>query len=255
MKSEDYNPAFTEIAPYYDKLMSFINYQGWVVYIEKITALNNIREKKILDLACGTGVCLELWLQRHYQVIGLDKSFAMLQVCKDRLSKFFLADDYNWVLINGDMCDFSLAQRVPIITCLYDSLNYLMREAELVQCFEKVYEMLRSDGIFIFDMNTIHSLRDEWGNQTYYRQDNDVHSTWENTFHSDKNISSLKLTLTIRRDGSIITHREVHQERAYPLSTIKNLLSEVGFKASLYRHLTFQPAQESDLRVMGVARK
>jgi len=255
MESEDYSPAFTEIAPYYDKLMSFINYQGWVAYIEKINALNNIREKKILDLACGTGVCLELWLQRQYQVIGLDKSFAMLQVCKDKLSKFFLADDYNWFLINGDICNFSLAHKVPIITCLYDSLNYLMREAGLVRCFEKVYEALWSGGIFIFDMNTVHSLRDEWGNQTYYRQDSNIHSTWTNTFNSEKNISSLKLTLTIQRDGSTVTHREFHQERAYPLSTIKNLLSEVGFSASLYRHLTFQPAEESDLRVMGVARK
>jgi SAM-dependent methyltransferase len=255
MESEDYNPAFTVIAPYYDKLMSFINYQDWVAYIEKIIALNNIREKKILDLACGTGVCLELWLQRQYQVIGLDQSFAMLQVCKDKLSKFFLADDYNWFLINGDMYNFALAYKIPIITCLYDSLNYLMREVELVRCFEKVYETLCDDGIFIFDMNTIHSLRDEWGNQIYYRQDSNIHSTWVNTFHPEKNISSLKLTLTIRRDGRTMTQREFHQERAYPLSTIKNLLSEVGFKASLYRHLTFQPAQESDLRIMGVVRK
>lgn len=255
MKSEVDNPAFTQIAPYYDKLMSFINYPSWISYIETIIALNNVKEKILLDLACGTGVCLELWLQKGYEVVGLDGSLPMLRICKEKLSKFYLAENNNSLLINANMHNFVLARKIPIITCLYDSLNYLLSEADILRCFEKVYEILSDHGIFIFDINTIHSLRDEWGNQIYYRQDGDILSTWANTFNPLTNISSLKLTLNIRRDGNITTLREFHQERAYPLATIDNLLSQAGFKGSLYRHLTFNRAQESDLRIMGVVRK
>jgi SAM-dependent methyltransferase len=252
MKSEAYSQAFTVIAPYYDTLMSFINYPSWVSYIYTILTLNNIKEKTILDLACGTGVCLELWWKRGYTVFGLDRSMAMLEMCR---SRFCRLSDGHVHLINGDLRNFVLAKKLPIVTCLYDSLNYLSSEEDMMRCFRNVYETLDTQGIFIFDMNTIHCLRDEWGNSTFHRQDGDIHSVWVNHFEPERAISSLELTLHIRKDGTVKTMCETHQERGYPLSTVTTLLAQAGFKSSLYRHLTFRPAEESDLRIMAVARK
>ncbi len=252
MKSEECNQTFTAIAPYYDTLMSFINYPSWVSYIETILSLNNIKEKNILDLACGTGVCLELWWKKGYTVFGLDKSLAMLEICRKRFSN---VSNGNIHLVNADLRNFAFAKKLPIATCLYDSLNYLLTEEDLLGCFRNVYEILDNDGIFIFDMNTIHCLRDEWGNSTFHRQDGNIHSVWTNHFESQNDISFLKITLTVQENGTLHTVSEAHMERGYPLSTILNLLSRAGFKSSLYRHLTFKPAQENDLRIMGVARK
>jgi ubiquinone/menaquinone biosynthesis C-methylase UbiE len=250
MKSSSCNTPFASIAPYYDRLMSFVNYPSWVTYIEKIIQLSSVREKYIVDLACGTGVCLGLWSRNGYEAVGLDKSLGMLQVCREKLS-----DRDNIVLINGDMRDFCLAKKVPVITCLYDSLNYLLTEADLLRCFRRVSEALKDDGIFVFDMNTVHSLRDEWGNNTFQRRDEDLFSVWSNSFNPNLNISSLSITLHVRRNGQEMVIGEFHQERGYPLSVIEDLLREAGFMSSLYRHLTFTPATENDLRVMGVARK
>lgn len=250
MKSNFYNLAFSTIAPYYDKLMSFVNYPAWVDYIEKIIVLNNIKKKLIFDLACGTGVCLDLWLDKGYEVIGLDKSLDMLQVTKRKL-----AEKDRGLLINGDMRNFKLGRQMPIITCLYDSLNYLLTAAELLRCYRRVFDALSDDGIFVFDMNTIHSLRDEWGNNTFQRRDEGLFSIWSNSFDPNSDISSLSVTLHVRRNGEELVLREHHQERGYALSRIEELLSETGFEFSLYRHLTFTPATESDLRIMGVARK
>ncbi len=252
MKSERYNRAFTAIAPYYDTLMSFINYPSWVSYIETILKLNSINDKTILDLACGTGVCLELWWEKGYTVLGLDKSMEMLEVCRRRFSEL---SDGTVHLINGDMRNFAFAKKFPITTCLYDSLNYLLSEEELLRCFRNVYEILAINGIFVFDMNTIHCLRDEWGNSTFDRRDGNVHSVWTNSYDPTSGISCLRITLNIRENGTVAIVREAHQERAYPLATLADLLSDVGFTFSLYRHLSFKPAEESDLRIMGVARK
>lgn len=249
MKFEDYSPPFTKIGPYYDQLMSFVNYPAWVSYIEKILILNTINEREILDLACGTGICLELWLKKGYTVIGLDASPGMLEICRKRL-----IDYPGFRLIAGDMRNFTLPNRVPIITCLYDSFNYLLTEVELFNCFKCVYDCLTDNGIFIFDMNTIHTLQDGWGNQTFTRRDDSISSVWANTFDPQTLISSLKLTLTIYENGSEKVLKEFHQERGYALIELGNLLSNAGFKFSLYRHLTFIPAGESDLRIMGVAR-
>jgi SAM-dependent methyltransferase len=252
MKSEAYSRAFTTIAPYYDTLMSFVNYPAWVSYIERILELHNIRENLILDLACGTGVCLELWQKRGFKIIGLDKSLAMLEICKKR---FLHVNDSSITLINGDMCNFAIAKKVPIITSLYDSFNYLLTEEALLHCFQNVYNTLNDGGILIFDMNTVHCLRDEWGNSTFHRQDNDIYSVWSNSFDHETFISSLKITLNIQRNGKIITIKEFHQERAYPLQKIAQLLFEAGFEFNLYRHFTFDFAQRNNLRIMGVAKK
>ncbi len=252
MKSEGYSQAFTTIAPYYDTLMSFVNYPSWVSYIHTILTLNNITEKTILDLACGTGVCLELWWKRGYTVFGLDRSMEMLEVSR---SRFCQLSDGDIRLINGDLRNFAFAKKLPIATCLYDSLNYLSSEEDMLRCFRNVHEALNTQGIFIFDMNTIHCLRDEWGNSTFHRQDGNIHSVWVNHFEPQCAISRLELTLHIRTDGGVKTVRETHQERGYPLSTVTALLAQAGFKSALYQHLTFRPAEESDLRIMGVARK
>ncbi len=254
MKSEGFSPPFTEIAPYYDHLMSFVNYRSWVNYIERIILMHNIEEKRILDIACGTGVCIELWLNKGYRVIGLDASEQMLEICRQKLSPQSLKEG-QVKLIKGDLRNFTVDTKVPVITCLYDSLNYLLTPEELLSCFKSVNYNLNQNGIFIFDMNTIHALQVEWGNQTFERRDGPIYSIWKNTFDPETRISTLKLTLNIYVDDKTVTIKEIHQERAYPIDEIKSLIQSAGFDIVLYRHLTFNPASEFDTRIMGVARK
>jgi SAM-dependent methyltransferase len=216
--------------------------------------MHNIKEKILLDIACGTGVCLELWLEKGYRVIGLDASESMLDVCRKRFSQNLL-NNGRVKLIQQDMRNFSLDEQVPVATCLYDSLNYLLTSEELLNCFKSVYLNLKDGGIFVFDMNTRHALEVEWGNQRFERRDGPIHSIWDNTFEPVTGISTLKLTLNVYQNGDIFTFKEIHQERAYPIDEIKKLLSQVGFEVNLYRHLTFNPASEFDTRIMGVARK
>lgn len=252
MRSEAYNPAFTTIAPYYDTLMSFVNYPAWITYIENILNLYNIQENMIFDLACGTGICLELWSRRGYSVFGLDKSMAMLEICKKRFSRLHGGRVY---LINADMRQFGFSSKLPIITCLYDSLNHLITVDGLFSCLQSVYDALATGGIFIFDMNTIHCLRDEWGDSTFYRRDQNIDSVWSNSFDTETYTSTLELTLKIKENGVIKTVNEHHQERGYRLSLVQDMLHKVGFRVELYKHLTFEKAQENNIRIMGVAKK
>ncbi len=216
--------------------------------------MHNIEERIILDIACGTGICIELWLNKGYKVIGIDASEQMLEICRQRFSPQLFREG-RVALIKGDLRNFSLNENLPVITCLYDSLNYLLTPEELLSCFRAVHNNLRQNGIFIFDMNTIHALQVEWGNQTFERRDGSIYSIWNNTFDSQTRISTLQLTLHVYEDGKNLTIRELHQERAYPIDEIRNLIRSAGFDISFYRHLTFNPASEFDTRIMGVASK
>jgi len=253
MKLEEYSPAFTTIAPYYDQLMAFVNYRSWVTHIETILILNNIKKKEIFDLACGTGICLELWLDRGYKVIGLDSSSSMLEICEKKFPNHIENGDV--ILMLGNMKNFALPSKVPIVTCLYDSLNYLLTDEDLLSCFKCVFDALTDDGIFIFDMNTIHALRDEWGNRIFQRYDGPISSIWDNNYDPQRGVSTLRLILNINEDGKEVILKELHQERGFQLTDVGNLLNRACFRYSLYRHLTFIPATESDLRIMGIAKK
>jgi SAM-dependent methyltransferase len=253
MKSEDFDPPFSRISTYYDRLMSFVNYPSWIAYIEKILIVNRIPDRDIFDLGCGTGVCLEIWLKKGYRVAGLDGSTEMARICQERLIPYRGAAEAP--IMVGDMRNFALPQPVPVVTSLYDTLNYLLVEPDLAACYRAVYDNIKPGGIFIFDMNTTHALRDEWGNNVFRRRDEDIFSIWDNTFDLATSISTLRITLEVNDGDRPVTLREIHRERAYPLATIQDLLHKTGFQANLYRHLTFQPASESDVRIMAVCRK
>ncbi|MGB9719921.1 MAG: class I SAM-dependent DNA methyltransferase [bacterium] len=254
MRLEGFDQPFTKIAPYYDRLMSFVNYRSWVNYIERIILMHKIKEKLILDIACGTGVCLEMWFEKGYRIIGLDASETMLEVCRGRFSEDLFRSG-KVQLIQGDLRNFLLNEQVPVVTCLYDSLNYLLSTDELLSCFKAVYANLSRNGIFVFDMNTIHALQDEWGNQIFERRDGPIHSIWDNSFDSASHISTLKLTINVYENSKVATFREIHQEKAYALDTITKISNDAGFDTTLYRHLTFNPATELDTRILGIAVK
>jgi predicted TPR repeat methyltransferase len=224
------------------------------MYIEKILFVNDCAEREVFDLGCGTGVCLELWRRRGYRVGGIDRSAAMLEVCRQRLGRNG-AEPGELPLEVADMREFRLPRPVPVITSLYDTVNYLLTEEDLQRCFRCAFENLRPGGLFVFDLNTTHALRDEWGSSVFNRRDENIHSTWDNTFDEATGISTLRITLEVQGPDRVTTVREVHQERAYPLSSYERLLAAAGFRSHLYRHLTFQAATESDLRVMAVSRK
>ncbi len=254
MKLEGFDQPFTKIAPYYDRLMSFVNYRSWVAYIERIILMHKIKEKVILDIACGTGVCLQMWFEKGYRIIGLDASEAMLEVCQSRFSEPSFRNG-QVQLIRGDLRNFFISDKVPVTTCLYDSLNYLLSEDELLSCFKAVYANLTKGGIFVFDMNTIHALQDEWGNQIFERRDGPIHSIWDNTFDGITHVSTLKLTINVYEDSKVLTFKEIHQEKAYALDTLTRISNDAGFNTTLYRHLTFNPATELDTRILGIAVK
>ncbi len=243
------NEAYSQIYPYYDTLMSFIDYPAWIKYVEKLLFRDGIREKKIFDLACGSGECLKIWQDKGYEIMGLDNSPGMLEMARKKLND-------NVELILADMRDFSLAEKVPIITCLYDSLNYLLTEEELLACFRAVFNALKEKGIFIFDMNTLYCLKHQWGNQTVTRENGHVYSIWKNTYDEKKDISTLFITLFIDKGDNYFKTEEIHQERGYPIETVRTLLEQAGFsKIEVFPHMTFLPLLDTTLRIMIKARR
>jgi len=283
---------FTKIAPYYDLLMKRVDYPGWVRYLHQIFERFGIKPRKILDLACGTGIPSLLLARQGYEVIGLDNSEEMLKVAMQNaelgdspkkeinlLSRFQnLNSEIGRVrFIQADMRNFEIPEKVDVVISLFDSFNYLLTEKDLHKAYVSTYRALRKGGYFLFDMNTDFGLSQYWVNGTEIREIDGLLSIWRNSYDEKRKIARLDLTLFVPSpplrkgdkspstpplskgdSGGFYYQRidEVHEERGYSTLEIENLLHDAGFgEVHLYRHLQFTPPLRSTNRVMVVAKK
>ncbi len=239
---------FTEFALYYDDFMlKCVDYDDWVNYLEKIFKKFKVKPKTILDLACGTGIPTLLLAKRGYQMIGVDRAQAMLEILLKK------SKSYNIITYQADIRNFSLPKPVDAAICLYDSINYLLTEDDLIKCFQCIRAAQKKNGLFIFDMNTEYGLSVFWGTRETVREAGNVHSIWHNTYDDKTKISTLYLTCYIK--GEDHSFEEVHEERGYELSYIQHLLEKCGFSdVKFFHHGTFSLPTDLTVRVMVVAR-
>ena len=77
------------------------------------------------------------------------------------------------------MTSFKLNQKFNIITIFCDSLNYLSSSKEVKETFNKVYQHLTDDGVFLFDVHTVHKMNTLFNNQSYIDETENVFLGWE----------------------------------------------------------------------------
>jgi ubiquinone/menaquinone biosynthesis C-methylase UbiE len=243
---------YSAIAPYYDTIMRDVNYDEWLSYIHQIFKKYGCKPKRILDLACGTGTCCIPLSKEGYDIVGIDSSEAMLRIAEEKTDSEGLVVTY----LHQKMESFSLPDQVDVTISLFDSLNYILSEEQMLKTYRRVYETLRTGGLFIFDLNTKYGLARGLGDAQFIREDREIVSIWRNSFDSESGIAKLELTLFVPEEDHYIRIDETHLERAYSLSTVSTLLNKVGFvEVRVFKHLTFRSPDPATKRVMVLAKK
>ncbi len=242
--------TYTALAPYYDRLMDDVNYQSWIKYVKQICALFHKKPQSILDLGCGTGSPMLYLLKEGYNVIGIDASLDMLKVAKNKLNI------YKPILLLSEFQNFFIKTKVDLTLSLFDSLNNLVGEDELLRTFSNVAKCLTEGGIFMFDMNTIYGLSLMNASSTFTKESNGIYSIWKSQFDKPKSLTTLRITLFVSNNGQYKRIDETHVERGYSFSKIRQLLKRNGFcKIIFYEHLSFRRPGPRTKRVMVAAEK
>lgn len=147
---------YADYAPIYDAIGQGAFAEGLVASI-----LADGRPARALDLACGTGAATLALAAAGSEVFGVDRSPHMLAIARARARQRRFAVSFR----QGDMrYPGALAPELrsgsfDLITCLYDSLNYLTGDDDLRLTFTGVAPLLRPGGRLIFDLNTEHEFR------------------------------------------------------------------------------------------------
>ncbi|HAV78306.1 MAG TPA: SAM-dependent methyltransferase [Anaerolineae bacterium] len=136
---------FSNSAKYYDELYSALG-KDYLAEVKK-TRLFIQKHKKstgdsLLDAACGTGIHAG-YLNRYYQVEGLDIDSKMLSIARKKHPGIRFT--------KGDMISFDLSRQFHIVTCLFSSIGYVRTKTNLRKAIKTMSNHLLPGGVLLVE--------------------------------------------------------------------------------------------------------
>lgn len=263
--------AYSGFASVYDTFMDNIPYDEWSVYLVNLLQKYGVKDGLVLDLGCGTGNITERLAMVGYDMIGIDNAEEMLSIAMEKKDDLFDEElpekdkRQNILYLLQDMREFELYGTVDAVVSICDSMNYILKEEDLVSVFRLVNNYLESEGIFIFDLNTEYKYANVLANNTIAENREDSSFVWDNYYYPDEKINEYDLTIYVRDEeleeeigqvGLFRRYEETHYQRAYSLDTIKQLLEEAGMEfVTAYDAFTHEPPKENSERIYIVAKE
>jgi SAM-dependent methyltransferase len=208
-----------------------------------------------LDVACGEGSLAVAMAEKGYRVTGVDASPQMIALARARAAEAKTAVDFRV----EDMRSLPYNCEFDLVTCFFDSLNYLLTVKGLQEAFQNAYQALTPGGYYIFDMNTVYGLAVDWMRERTYIQNeaDDFIEIHQQDFDYENLVASMTVTVFQKQGDLWERFEETHQERGYPIADIQFLLHETGFEiAGMYASLSKRSeVQTTSPRVWFAARR
>ena len=192
------------------------------------------------------------------------KSVTKIKIINSNKQDFldFLDNDYNGKILNLlddegvelltetiDMCDFALSQPVDTILCLTDAINYVLSKKKVQDVFNNVYEGLKYNGTFIFDVNSLYKCNVILDDYHEKNEDEDFFFSWD--VESDHK-GGITHHIIIDEDGHHVD--ETHHQKTLPVEEYVKMLKKAGFKSIAY-YSDFDEYQEECERIIFVVKK
>ena len=218
--------AYEDLAPYYDELTRDHDYETWTAHLEGAAARFGVRGRKLLDAACGTGKSFLPFLPRGYEVTACDISAEMVDRARAKApgANVFVAD----VRELGAVGSFDL------VTCLDDSLNYLVDDGDLEAALASLGANLAPDGVLVFDLNTLATYRTTFARDMAL-DGPDVFLVWRGGCDGAEQPGCVaELVVEAFGAGPSGLYERVttrHTQRHHPRSEVERALAEAGLAA------------------------
>lgn len=244
---------YTDYAPIYDAI-------GQGAFAEELLAriLAALPEppRRALDLACGTGAASLALAAAGAEVVGVDRSPQMLAIARARARDrglpvtFVEADLRRLTPALGHQGPFDL------ITCLYDSLNYLTGDGELAAALAGAAPLLRPGGRIVFDLNTEQEFL-SWDEGDQVVHDSDGILVYNRlSYEPDARLARGKIVWFVRGEGERWWRgEEQHIERAWSEPEVLAALADAGLRLLARRTPAWEPALPDAPRVVYEATK
>jgi 2-polyprenyl-3-methyl-5-hydroxy-6-metoxy-1,4-benzoquinol methylase len=211
----------------YDQLMKDAPYDEWVSFINESISTYSPQAKKILDVGCGTGEIAIRLAKQQLDVTGVDLSEDMLTVAQSKSDE----SKVDVLFLRQDMRELDgFAEQFDVVTICCDSLNYLETNDDVKATFHAVYNQLKTRGLLIFDVHSLHKIHNIFVGATFTDQDEDVSLIWNSYAAEESNSVEHDMSFFVKRDELYERFDELHYQRTYTIEEYTSWLETASFE-------------------------
>ena len=240
--------AYTGFAYVYDEYMDNIPYEEWGEYMMTLLKENGVSDgMSVLELGCGTGTVTRMLSKSGYDCVGLDMSEDMLSIASDKTFE----EDLHIIYTCQDMRDFEVPYSMDAMISIGDSMNYITCVDDLENVFSCVRENLKENGVFIFDLKTIHFFRDILADNTYAQNRDDSAFIWDNYYDEEERNNEYELAVFVKNeDGTFDRFEEQHYQHGFTIEEVTGAARKAGLNVkSIYNAFTKDAPVDSSERL------
>ena len=216
--------AYEGLAAHYDEFTAGYDYETWLGALEALALEHGLRGRRLFDVACGTGKSFEPMARRGYEICACDLSPAMVDVAREKAppgSDLFVAD----------MRELPVVGEFDLITCLDDSLNYVLDPDGFEAAIAGMADNLARGGLLAFDLNTLRTYGRLFGRDSIGDSDGHVFC-WRGAPSEDPRPGEA-FTATIdvfveEEDERWRRSRTAHWQRHHPREEVERALEVAG---------------------------
>ncbi len=215
--------------------------------IIRILERSGIREGRVVDLGCGSGILARELVDAGYGVVGIDISEAMIEISRRKVPE---AEFRVGSLFEAEIppCD--------AVTAVSEVLNYLFggtAHGGLAGLFRRVHDALNPEGVFVFDLLGPGQIAARGGKTRAFSEGDDWVVAVDKEEDPATEILSRRI-ISFRKVGDHYRRDdETHRQRLYEPARVAGELRRSGFRVRILRSYGSHPLAKAH-RVF-VARK
>lgn len=118
---------------------------GWSIDRDFYLGLASGRQKRILDLGCGTGLLCDAYASLGHQVTGVDPANAMLDVARTKP----YGSHVEWIASTAQ--SFRSERRFDLIIMTGNAFQVFLEDQDILAVFETIRIHLAPDGVIAFE--------------------------------------------------------------------------------------------------------
>ena len=206
---------FETLAEQYDSMMSHVNYERWVAVCGMIAELCPRGDFEQRDVGCGRSALVKSLRNCGWRSYGVDLSYAMASASRK--------DEAKIPVVQGDMRRLPFEKSFHFLTCVFDSLNFLLELEDFESAFTSMRESMTDDGVLYFDVITERMVLEHYAGRDWVDRDGKSKMQWHGEYDVERRI----VENTIRVDGG---KPSVIRERVYDVEEIRAAAEKAGLR-------------------------
>ena len=234
---------YSELVKYYDRIYWWKDYNQEVDFLTKVLKRYEVRGKRILEVACGTGNHTKILAAKGYEITGVDISDEMLSIARRKVRSHAR-------FLRGDMRDLDAVVdgRYEAAICLFSAISYNLTRSDLKRTIQGLYDHLKERGVVIFDTHfTKRSFEDGHRGEDIFDEVG-VFGARLGISKREGDAGLISFSYLIKDQAkTIVLRNDVHRFGLFDLEDFLGTMREVGFvEAGAYVDWTFKKAKEEN---------